>query len=207
MLFHTILLIVCGVVALGGALAAIIRRDALQSTILLAVACLGVAGLFAFLEAPVIAALQLLLVAGLVFLIRLAPRVVKEIARANPGLGERSWQAVVVAATLGGVLVWIVVARYGASGLLPWSLIVAALLFCAGLYAVLARRDVVGVLMGVAMMLNGVAVNLVAFSGHLLAAAVYVVLVVETVAGLAFGVALWRSRGTTALDEADWLKE
>ena len=207
MSLQPILFIVCGAVALGGALAAITRRDALQSTVLLAAACLGVAGLFVLLEALVVAALQLLLVAGIVFLIRLAPQAVREIARANPGLSRRWWQAALVAAALGGVFVWTAVVHYGGDSLLSWSLILAALLFCAGLYAVLARRDVVGVLMGVAVMLNGVSVNLAAFSGQVFAAAVYVVLVVEIVAGLAFGVALWRSRGTAALDEADSLRE
>jgi NADH-quinone oxidoreductase subunit K len=207
MLLQQVLLIVCGVVALGAALAAIIRRDALQSTVLLAAAFLGVAGLYVLLEALTVAALQLLLVAGIVFLIRLAPQAVKESVRANPGLSRRWWQAALVAAALGGVLVWTVVARYGGSDLLSWSLILAAVLFCTGLYAVLARRDVVGMLMGVAIMLNGVTTNLVAFSGRVFAAAVYVVLVVEIVAGLAFGVVLWRSRGTAALDEVDSLKE
>lgn len=207
MFSQPVLFIVCSIVALGGALAAIVRRDALQSTVLLAVGCLGVAGLFALLEALAVAALQLLLVASLVFMIRLAPAAVKEIARANPGLGQRWWQAALVAVALGGLLVWTVVARYGASDPLPWSLILAALLFCAGLYAVLARRDVVGVLMGVVVMLNGVTVNLVAFSGYIFAAAVYLVLAAEIVAGLVFGVALWRSHGTAALDKADSLKE
>ena len=46
---------------------------------------------------------------------------------------------------------------------LSWPLILAAALFCVGLYAVLARRNAVAVLMGVELMLNGVIVNLVAF--------------------------------------------
>jgi NADH-quinone oxidoreductase subunit K len=207
MSLQPILFVVCGAVALGGMLAAITRRDALQSTILLAAACLGVAGLFVLLEALAIAVLQLLLAAGIVFLIRLAPQAVKEIARADPGLNRRWWQAASVAAALGAVLVWTVVAHTGASGLLSWSLILAALLFCAGLYAVLAQRDMLGLLMGIVIMLNGVTVNLAAFSGQVFAAAVYVVLVAEMVAGLACGVALWRSRGTAALDEADLLGE
>lgn len=201
-----ILLFACGVVAWGGALAAIIRRNPLHSLVLLAAMCLGVAGLFLLLEAPIIAALQLLLAAGLIFLIRLAPLSVKESAHANPGLGQRWWQAAPVAAALGGVLVWTVVTRYGASDLSAWGLTLAALLFCAGLFAVLARRDVAGVLMGFVVMLTGVATNLVAFSGQVFAAAIYAVLVVEIAAGLVFGAALWRSRGTATLDEADLLE-
>ncbi len=201
-----ILFIVCSAVALGGALAAVIRRNPLHSIVLLAAMCLGAAGLFLLLEVPVIAALQLLLAAGLVFLIRLAPRVVQEMARANPGLGRRRWQAAWVVAALCGVFVGVVI-RYGAGDLTSWSLSLAALLFCIGLYAVLGRRDMVGVLMGVVVMLNAVAVNLAAFSGQVFAAAVYAALVVEIAAGLAFGAALWRSHGTATLDEADSLKE
>lgn len=207
MLSQPVLFIICSAVALGGALAAVVRRDALQSTVLLAIGCLGVAGLLALLEALAVAALQLLLVAGIVFLIRLAPQSIKEIARANPGLGRRWWQAALVTVALGGLLVWTVLARYGASDPLPWSLILAALLFCAGVYAVLARRDLMGVLMGVVVMLNGVTVNLIAFSGYIFAAAVYLVLAAEIVAGLVFSVALWRSHGTAVLDEADSLRE
>lgn len=202
-----ILLVVCSAVTLGAALVAVVRRDALQSTVFLAAMCLGVAGLFLLLEAPVIAALQLLLAAGLIFLIRLAPRVVQEMAHANPGPGRRWWQAVAVAAALCGMLVWMVLAHHGTVFRLPRSPILAALLFSVGLSAVLGRRDVVGVLMGVVIMLNGVAVNLVAFSGQVFAAAVYAVLVAQVTAGLVFGAALWRSRSTTTLDEADWLKE
>lgn len=202
-----ILLAACGVVALGGALAAIIRRNPLHAIVLLAAMCLGEAGLFLLMEAPIIAALQLFLAAGLIFMIRLAPLSVKESAYANPGLGQRWWQAAPVAAALGGILVWMAVARYGASDPSAWGLILAALLFCAGLFAVLARRDVLGVLMGFVVMLTGVVTNLVAFSGQVFAAAIYAVLVVEIAAGLAFGAALWRSRGTTALDEANLLKE
>lgn len=201
------ILVICSAVALGAALLAIVRRDALQSTVFLATMCLGVAGLFLLLEAPVIAALQILLAAGLIFLIRLAPRVIQEMARANPGPGHRWWQAAWAAATLCGVFVWMAVARHGTVFRLPWNPILAALIFSVGLSAVLGRRDVAGVLMGVVIMLNGVAVNLVAFSGQVFAAAVYAVLVAQVIAGLAFGVALWRSRSTTTLDEVDWLKE
>jgi len=197
---------ICSVIVLVTALAAIVRRVALQSTIFLAAMCLGVAGLFLFLEALVIAALQLLLAAGFVFLIRLAPHATREMARANPGLGWRRWQAAWVVVALCGVFVGVVL-RHGAGELASGNLVLAVLLFCIGLYAVLARRDMVGVLMGIVMMLNAVAVNLVAFSGQVFAAAIYAVLVTQVTAGLAFGAALWRSRGTATLDEADSLKE
>ena len=46
---------------------------------------------------------------------------------------------------------------------LSWYLIVAASLFCIGLYGVLSRRNAIGILMGIELMLNAVNINLVAF--------------------------------------------
>ena len=46
---------------------------------------------------------------------------------------------------------------------LSWYLTFAAALFALGLYAVLARKNAVAILMGVEIMLNAVIVNLVAF--------------------------------------------
>ena len=46
-------------------------------------------------------------------------------------------------------------------------LILAAVLFCIGVYGVLVRRNGVLVLMSVELMLNAVNLNLIAFSAHL----------------------------------------
>lgn len=48
-------------------------------------------------------------------------------------------------------------------------LIISALLFCIGLYAVFSRRNAILVLIGVEFMLNAAILNLVAFGGHLFA--------------------------------------
>lgn len=45
-------------------------------------------------------------------------------------------------------------------------LIVAATLFCIGLAVVLTKRNAIGVLLGLELMLNAVNINLVAFSSH-----------------------------------------
>ena len=98
---------------------------------------------------------------------------------------------------------------------LQWYLILAAALFCVGLYGVLARRNAIAVLMGVELMLNAVIVNLLAFwrytelntvIGQTFAAFVYVVAAAELAVGLALVVSIWRSRDTVALDEIDLLK-
>ncbi len=98
---------------------------------------------------------------------------------------------------------------------LTWYLVLAAMLFCAGLYGVLARRNGIAILMGVELMLNGVNINLVAFwrylepeaaTGQAFALFVYAVAAAETVVGLALIVALWRTHGTVTLEDADLLK-
>jgi NADH-quinone oxidoreductase subunit K len=50
---------------------------------------------------------------------------------------------------------------------LPHVLIVAALLFSCGLICVVTRRNAVGLLMGVELILNAANINFVAFSHHL----------------------------------------
>lgn len=99
---------------------------------------------------------------------------------------------------------------------LTWYLALAAGLFCVGLYAVLARRNAITILMGIVLMLNGVLVNLVAFwryaeietaSGQTFALFVILVTAAQVLVGLALAVALWRSRSTAVVDELESLKE
>jgi NADH-quinone oxidoreductase subunit K len=99
---------------------------------------------------------------------------------------------------------------------LAWVLALAAGLFCVGLYAVLARRNAVTILMGVVLMLNAVLVNLVAFwryvevettRGQTFALLVVFITAAQVLVGLALAVALWRSRGTAVVDEPESLKE
>ncbi len=98
---------------------------------------------------------------------------------------------------------------------LAWYLILAAALFCIGLYGVLSRRNAVAILMGVELMLNAVNINLVAFWRHLepgaatgqaFALFVYVVAAAEAGVGLALIIAVWRTRDTVVLEDIDLLK-
>jgi NADH-quinone oxidoreductase subunit K len=98
---------------------------------------------------------------------------------------------------------------------LAWYLILAAALFCIGLYGVLSRRNAVAILMGVELMLNAVNINLVAFWRHLepgaatgqaFALFVYVVAAAEAAVGLALIIAVWRTRDTVVLEDIDLLK-
>ncbi|OGO51064.1 MAG: NADH-quinone oxidoreductase subunit K [Chloroflexi bacterium RBG_16_64_43] len=98
---------------------------------------------------------------------------------------------------------------------LSWYLIVAAALFCLGLYGVLARRNSVAILMGIELMLNAVILNLVAFwryleparmSGQVFAVMVFAVAAAEAAVGLALIISLYRLKRTVVADEADLLR-
>lgn len=96
-----------------------------------------------------------------------------------------------------------------------WYLVVAAVLFCIGIYGVLSRRNAIAVLMGVELMLNAVNLNLVTFwryqeptgvTGQAFALFVYVVAAAEAAVGLALLLTVWRTRRTVVLEEIDSLK-
>ena len=98
---------------------------------------------------------------------------------------------------------------------LTWYLVVAAGLFCIGLYGTLARRNAVGVLMGVELMLNAVNINMVAFwrygavaqmVGQLFAIFVITVAAAEAAVGLALIIAVYRQRRTINVEEIDTMK-
>jgi NADH-quinone oxidoreductase subunit K len=96
---------------------------------------------------------------------------------------------------------------------LPFVLIFAALLFSAGVYGVLARRNAVMVLMAIELMLNAVNVNLVAFSsslrdvgGQVFALFVIAVAAAEVGIGLAIVILLFRNRASINVDEVNLLR-
>lgn len=95
-------------------------------------------------------------------------------------------------------------------------LVVGAVLFGIGLYVALSKRNAVGVLMGIELMLNAVNLTLVAFSRFsdsdvALSTQVFVVFIVATAAaevavGLALALVVYRNRRTVSVDEIDLLK-
>jgi NADH:ubiquinone oxidoreductase subunit K len=98
---------------------------------------------------------------------------------------------------------------------LSWYLIVAAALFCIGLYGVLARRNAVAILMSVELMLNAVIINLVAFwrygtpdqpIGITWALFVLAVAAAEAAVGLALIISVYRNRDSVVAEELDLLK-
>jgi NADH:ubiquinone oxidoreductase subunit K len=98
---------------------------------------------------------------------------------------------------------------------LPFLLFFGAVLFSAGVYGVLARRNAVLVLMSIELMLNAVNVNLVAFSAYLrdqlLTGQVFALFVITVAAaevgiGLAIVILIYRNRETINVDEVNLLK-
>ncbi|MCU0511618.1 MAG: NADH-quinone oxidoreductase subunit NuoK [Anaerolineae bacterium] len=94
-------------------------------------------------------------------------------------------------------------------------LVVAAALFCIGMFGVLARRNGVGVLMSVELMLSAVNLNIVAFwrystpentTGMVFAAFLFVVAAAEAAVGLAIIISVYRNRHSVIPEEADTLK-
>ncbi len=94
-------------------------------------------------------------------------------------------------------------------------LVVSALLFCLGLYAMLTRRNAVAILMGVELMLNAANVNLVAFnkfvapaavSGQVFALVVITLAACEAGVGLALVMAAYRNLETIHVDEINVMK-
>jgi NADH:ubiquinone oxidoreductase subunit K len=99
--------------------------------------------------------------------------------------------------------------------------LLAAALFCLGLYGVLARRSAVMVLMAVEIMLNAVNLNLVAYAsfrlpplmdgaplaqGQVIVVFVITIAAAEVALALAMIMRLYRNRGSINVDEINLLK-
>lgn len=100
-----------------------------------------------------------------------------------------------------------------------WYLIISAALFCIGLFGVLSRKNAVGILMGVELMLNAVNINLLAFwhyytqiysvsvyAAYVFVAIVFVVAAAEVAIGLALIISAYRRRNTVVVDDMSLLQ-
>ena len=93
-------------------------------------------------------------------------------------------------------------------------LLISALLFCIGLFAVITKRNAIMMLMGIELMLNAANINLVGFSkfdaqmlqGQMFALFVIVVAASEAAVGLAIILRVYGLFKTANLDEIDQLK-
>jgi NADH:ubiquinone oxidoreductase subunit K len=97
-------------------------------------------------------------------------------------------------------------------------LLLGAVLFCIGVYGVIARKNAVMVLMSVELILNSVNLNLLAFAlwhsqdgaaspdGHTFALYIIAVAAAEVGVGLALVLLIFRNRRSIALDELSEMK-
>jgi NADH:ubiquinone oxidoreductase subunit K len=104
---------------------------------------------------------------------------------------------------------------------LSWFLILAAVLFCIGLFTVLTRRNSIAILMGIELILSSSIINLVAFwrylyadvpvmdggmDGLVFALIIFVVAAAGTAVGLGLILSAYRLRQTIIVEEMDSLK-
>jgi len=87
-------------------------------------------------------------------------------------------------------------------------LLLGAILFCIGVYGVIARKNAVLVLMSIELILNSVNINLLAFAlrsgsadGHTFALYIIAVAAAEVGVGLAMVLMIYRNRRSIALDD------
>lgn len=97
--------------------------------------------------------------------------------------------------------------------LLNQFLILGAILFCIGVYGVIARKNAVLVLMSIELILNSVNINLLAFAlrngstdGHTFALYVIAIAAAEVGVGLAMVLLMYRNRRSVGLDELSEMK-
>jgi len=93
-------------------------------------------------------------------------------------------------------------------------LVVAALLFTIGIVCVISRRNAIGVLIGIELILNSANLNLIAFSryfevgleGQVFAIFVIILAACEAAIALAILISLFASFGTIDVDAAQRMK-
>lgn len=95
-------------------------------------------------------------------------------------------------------------------------LVLATVLFSIGIYGALARRNAIGILLAIELMLNAVNVMLVAFArfiesvqalaGQVFAIFIITVAAAEAAVGLAIVIAVYRLRRTVQVDQIDLMK-
>ena len=92
-------------------------------------------------------------------------------------------------------------------------LLLGAILFCIGVYGVIARKNAVLVLMSIELILNSVNINLLAFDrlnasndGAVFALYIIAVAAAEVGVGLAMVLLIFRNRKTISLDDLSEMK-
>lgn len=98
---------------------------------------------------------------------------------------------------------------------LEYFLLLAAALFCIGVYGLVSSRNVIRVLMSIELMLNAVNINLMAFSnfldpaqikGQVFSVFVITIAAAEAAVGLAIVLSIYRNRDTVDMERFNLLK-
>jgi NADH-quinone oxidoreductase subunit K len=100
---------------------------------------------------------------------------------------------------------------------LYWYLLLGALLFCIGLFGVITRRNSVGILISIELMLNAANINLLAFwrylyapngdlHGQVFVLIIFVVAAAEAAVGLAMIISAYRQKRTVIANDIDLMK-
>jgi len=98
---------------------------------------------------------------------------------------------------------------------LPHYLVIAAILFALGMFCVVTRKNAVGILMGVELVLNAATINFVAFNhyqGGILTGQVFAVFAIvlaaaEAAVGLAIILGIYQNLKSIDVNEAETLRE
>lgn len=94
-------------------------------------------------------------------------------------------------------------------------LILSAILFCIGLFGALTRRNTVGILMSIELILNAANINFIAFNkflgagdglGQVFAALIIAIAGASAVIGLALLIAIYRNAKTIFIDKINLMK-
>ncbi len=94
-------------------------------------------------------------------------------------------------------------------------LIIGIFLFVLGIYTVFTRKNIIGILMGIELMLNAASLNFVAFnfyrgmatvSGHVFSAFIIVLAAAEAVVALAIVLAVFQQRKSLDIDQVNELR-
>lgn len=98
---------------------------------------------------------------------------------------------------------------------LEYFLLLAAALFCIGIYGLITSRNAVRVLMSIELLLNAVNINLMGFSNYLdpseIKGQIFTIFVItiaaaEAAVGLAIILAIYRNRDTIDMEKFNLLK-
>jgi NADH:ubiquinone oxidoreductase subunit K len=95
-------------------------------------------------------------------------------------------------------------------------LVLGTILFSLGMYGVLSRRNAIGILLSIELMLNGVNLLMVSFARYIqssqdLAGQIFAIFIItqaaaEAAVGLAIIIAVYRQRRTIQVDQLDLMK-